>query len=127
MVRILRACLILVGAVAATESVARAQLVRAKAEVTPLVERDSVRAGASIRVVLQVSLPEGLHVQSDKPRDPNLIPTEVKVEPPDGVVFTEVVYPLSTDLKQVGQDQPLAVFERAFTIGGGLTSSSPCT
>ena len=48
---------------------------RPKANVTPIVERDGVRAGTPVRVALQVSLPEGFHVQSNKPRDPLLIPT----------------------------------------------------
>lgn len=42
---------------------------RPKAEVTPLVEADGVHAGSTVRIALQVSLPDGLHVQSDKPRD----------------------------------------------------------
>src|SRR5204862_7972796 len=69
------------------------------------------------RVALQVSLPEGFHVQSNKPRDPSLIPTELRIDAPDGVTVEEVVFPPSTDLAQTGADQPLAVFERAFDVG----------
>ena len=36
---------------------------------------------------------------------------------PAGVTVEELVFPPSTDLKQAGQDQPLAVFEREFAIG----------
>jgi thiol:disulfide interchange protein len=122
-----RACLALVVTFAATAGTAHAQLVRKKADVTPLVGSDSVRAGTPAHVALQVSLPEGLHVQSNKPRDPNLIPTVLSIGVPDGVTFTEVVYPASTDLKQVGQDQPLAVFERAFVIGATLTIAPTAT
>jgi len=97
--------------------VARAQIARPRADVVPLVERDRLHAGNAARTALQVSLPEGLHVQSNKPRDPSLIPTQLTLNPPDGVTVEEIVYPAATDLKQVGQDQPLAVFERSFAIG----------
>ena len=121
--RISRAWPVLLAAFAATSGIARAEIGRPKADVVPLVERDGVHPGASVRAALQVSLPEGLHVQSNKPRDPTLIPTDVKVDAPEGIAVVEVVYPPSTDLKQVGQDQPLAVFERVFHIGVSLTIS----
>ena len=37
--------------------------------ITPFVETEEVRPGGTTRVALRVSLPEGLHVQSDCPRD----------------------------------------------------------
>ena len=98
-----------------------AQLSRPHADVTPFVESDGAHAGASVRVALRVALPEGLHTQSNKPRDPNLIPTVLTVDAPAGVTVDEIVFPASTDLKQIGQDQPLAVFERQFTIGVRLS------
>ena len=90
-------------------SIATAQS-RPKADVVPLV-------GQGARVALKVSLPEGLHTQSNKPRDPLLIPTELTIDAPAGVTVKEIVWPPSTDLKQAGQDQPLAVFEQTFAIG----------
>ena len=39
-----------------------------------------------------------------------LIPTELTIDAPEGVTVKEIVWPPSTDLKQQGQDQPLAVF-----------------
>jgi thiol:disulfide interchange protein DsbD len=92
-------------------------MVRPKATVTPLVEHAGVRAGETARVALRVSLPDGLHTQSNKPRDPLLIPTELTIDAPAGITVKETVFPPSTDLKQLGQDQPLAVFEQAFAIG----------
>jgi cytochrome c biogenesis protein CcdA len=105
-------------------SFAYAQLKRPKADVTSLVESDSVRAGAPARVALTVSLPEGLHTQSNAPRDPLLIPTELTIDAPAGVTVSEIVFPPSTDLKQAGQDQPLAVFEQQFAIGVQLALAS---
>jgi thiol:disulfide interchange protein len=96
---------------------AHAQLIRPRAEVTPLVAQGGVRAGTSVRVALRVALPEGLHTQSNKPRDPTLIPTLLTIDAAPGMSVEEIVWPPSTDLNQAGQDKPLAVFEREFLIG----------
>ena len=58
-----------------------------------------------------------VHVQSNKPRDPALIPTVLTIEPPAGVTVVEIGLPAAIDLKQEGQPQPLAVFERSSRIG----------
>jgi DsbC/DsbD-like thiol-disulfide interchange protein len=94
---------------------------RPKAEVSPLVDADAVHAGSTFRVALQVSLPDGLHVQSNQPRDPLLIPTALTIEPTAGVTVVEVAYPEPTDFAQAGQQQPLSVFEQRFVIGARLT------
>src|SRR2546427_6219864 len=96
--------LLLLGACAVS-----AQPRRPKAEATPLVETDGVHAGSSARVALRVSLPEGVHVQADRPRDPSLTPTILALEPPAGIAVAEIVYPEPTELK-LGQQQPLVVF-----------------
>jgi cytochrome c biogenesis protein CcdA/thiol-disulfide isomerase/thioredoxin len=105
----------------ALTGVVSAQLSRPKADVQPLLESTAVHSGGAVRVALRVSLPEGLHTQSNTPRDPNLIPTTLTIDAPPGVVVEEIVFPAATDLKQVGQEQPLAVFERQFVIGVRLT------
>jgi thiol:disulfide interchange protein DsbD len=112
-------CTVCVLSVFARE--AYAQLRRPRAEVTPLIERAGVHAGDAVRVALKVSLPEGLHTQSNRPRDPLLIPTELSVDAPAGVTVDEIVWPPSTDLNQAGQDKPLAVFEREFVVGVQLS------
>ena len=103
--------------VLATQAPGRAQLSRVRADLTPLVESETVATGSDLRAALRIRLPEGYHVNSNKPRDELLIPTELTVQPPAGVSVSEIVYPASTDLKQRGADQPLSVFEREFTIG----------
>jgi cytochrome c biogenesis protein CcdA len=100
----------------ASGTAVNAQLRRPKAEVTPLTEA-AYQPGTLARVALKVTVPEGLHTQSNKPRDPTLIPTELTIDTPAGAGLDEIVWPPPTDLKQVGQDQPLAVFEREFLVG----------
>jgi len=100
---------------------AHAQLQRIKADLTPVLEADGAHAGDVVRGALSVSLPDGFHVQSNKPRDPLLIATELAIEAPDGVTVKELVFPAPVDLKQQGADQPLAVFERSFAVGVQFT------
>jgi cytochrome c biogenesis protein CcdA/thiol-disulfide isomerase/thioredoxin/DsbC/DsbD-like thiol-disulfide interchange protein len=102
----------------------------AKAELTPLVETEAVTPGSEIHVALKVQLPEGYHMNSNKPRDPMLIPVVLSVPPtadqqlPAGITVSEIVFPTPTDLKQRGSDQPLSVFERDFAIGVVLKIAS---
>jgi len=99
---------------------AGAQPARPKATVAPLVEGPA-HAGSTVRVALKVSVPEGLHTQSNKPRDPLLIPTTLSVGASANTTIAEIVWPPAIDLKQVTGDKPLAVFEREFFIGVKLS------
>jgi cytochrome c biogenesis protein CcdA len=109
--------LALLALVAAATTVGHAQLRVPRAALTPIVETDGVHAGSSPRAAVQIRLEEGFHTNANKPRDPNLIPIELTLEPPPGVSVTEIVYPEPIELRQEGADQPLLVFERDFTIG----------
>ncbi len=95
--------------------------VKPKAELTPSVEPAAARPGAVIHATLKVKLPETVHVQSDKPRDPALIPTVLTIDAPAGVTVGKIRYPAPRDFKQAGQKAPLAVFGPEFTISVDLT------
>jgi thiol:disulfide interchange protein DsbD len=86
------------------------------ATITPVNPASPVRAGSATEISLRVQVPEGLHAQSNKPRDPSLIPTTLQLELPSTVSVVETVFPPSTDFVVQGFDQPLAVFEGAFQI-----------
>ena len=88
-----------------------------QAELTPLADRDSVRVGEAFHLATRVQLPEGLHVNSNQPRDPRLIPIVLTVGPTPGVSVLEIVYPVATELQQAGSPEPLTVYENDFTIG----------
>ena len=99
-----------------SSQLAVAQLRGVKADLTPLVESDAA-AGSPVRAALQVRIPDRFHVQSDSPRDPTLIPTVLTVDAPEGIKVAEIVFPRATEFAQIGQSQPLLVFEHEFTIG----------
>ena len=112
-----RSLLFLLLALVALVPPAQAQLRKIPVEIVPIAESDPVRAGSTVKAALQVTLPEGLHVQSNKPRDPALIPTELELQPPAGIRGVEVVFPKAVDFPQEGLPEPLLVFDRQFTIG----------
>jgi cytochrome c biogenesis protein CcdA len=101
-----------------------AQLQRIKADVSPVLASDAAHAGDTVRAALTVTVPEHFHVQSNKPRDPDLIATELTVDAPAGVTVKEIVFPAPVDFKLEGTSQPLAVFERTFSIGVQLALAS---
>ncbi len=93
-----------------------AQFRQPTAELTPTVEQQAIQPGQTVTLVLRVELPENIHVQSDEPRDPFVIPTLLTFTLPEGVTVKEITYPESTDFLLAGWEEPLAVFGHEFTI-----------
>jgi hypothetical protein len=88
--------------------------------VTPSPGAVRAAAGTTVTVRLSVRLPSDIHVQSDKPRDPSLIPTVLTLAPPDGVSIEKITYPKAADLTQTGRADPLAVFSGEFVVEARL-------
>jgi hypothetical protein len=84
--------------------------------VTPINGATGVKAGGSINLALQVVLPEGLHAQSNKPKDESLIATTLTFEPNAAATPIEVVFPPAQEFKLDTGDL-LMVFEHEFVIG----------
>lgn len=107
------------SAVAATlsfSSAAGAQMLRPDIKVAATPIAGPVKAGGTVTVRLSVRLPPDVHVQSDKPRDPSLIPTALTLLPPAGFSVDKITYPKAVDLSQSGRAEPLAVFGGEFII-----------
>lgn len=98
-----------------------AQFRQAKAEVTPVVHLQAIQPGLTVTVDLRVELPEDIHVQSDDPRDPFVIPTVLTFTLPEGVTVEGITYPASSEFLLEGWEEPLDVFEHEFTIDVRLT------
>lgn len=76
-----------------------------------------VQPGGSARAAIAVKLPAGFHMNSDKPREENLIPITVSMEAVPAVAGATAAFPEALDLKQEGAALPLRVFEAEFAIG----------
>jgi DsbC/DsbD-like thiol-disulfide interchange protein len=108
--------LTLAAVIAAGAPQAAAAPERPRARVTATAPGDPVAPGSTTTVTLRVQLPDGVHVQSDRPRDPNLIPTSVTIEAPAGVSVEHVAYPAPSDFVLAGQRAPLLVFGHDFVV-----------
>jgi hypothetical protein len=94
------------------------------AALTPLASVTAVKPGATVRLALRVVVPDGLHLQSDRPRDPTYIPTTLWIDPAAATV-REFVFPPATEFRVEGLPEALAVFERDIVIG--VNASIPAT
>lgn len=103
---------------------ARAQQSRPVITVTTAPLAGAVTAGEPISVRVTVRLPKDVHVQSDKPRDPSVIPTALTFAAPDGIAVERIAYPKAVELAQSGRAEALTVFGGDFSIDARLTVPS---
>jgi DsbC/DsbD-like thiol-disulfide interchange protein len=96
---------------------AEPQAARPRATVQLRETEAQARAGGSVALVLDVTLPPEVHVQAHEPDDPLLIPTEVSLDVPDGITVQSLTYPEPSELTQAGRDKPLLVLGPSFEIG----------
>lgn len=61
----------------------------------PALSSGSVKRGRSVRGSVTMDIPSGYHVNSNRPLEKFLIPTELRVEAPKGFRVTPVSYPRS--------------------------------
>jgi thiol:disulfide interchange protein DsbD len=72
---------------------------------------DTVHPGSSFQVAVIGDVEEGWHVNANPPTLEYLIPTEVKLEPVDGLTFGKMQYPQATRLKFAFAEEELDVYE----------------
>ena len=72
---------------------------------------DTVHLGSSFQVAVIGEVKEGWHVNANPPTLEYLIPTELKLEPVDGLTFGKMQYPEAARLKFAFADEELDVYE----------------
>jgi cytochrome c biogenesis protein CcdA len=114
--RVLPGGLLLAAAISMAQSSPRLPY----AEATAVAIAKPVQAGTTVKAVLQVRVAKGFHIQSDKPRDPSLIPLTLAIDAPKGISVAGLTFPPAKDFLLKGSDQPLAVFEGTSPIEARL-------
>ena len=61
--------------------------------VTGRLSADKVRRGQSVQATLVMDIPSGYHVNSSRPLEKFLVPTQLKIEAPQGIRIGAVTYP----------------------------------
>lgn len=77
----------------------------------------TLQAGKDGKVVLPFRVANGYHINSHKPHEDYLIPTELKLEPPSGVMVAKVEYPDGKDASfPFAPDEKLSVYAGDFNV-----------
>ena len=82
---------------------------------------DGVRRGGSARAVVEMDIPGGFHVHSNRPLEKFLIATQLQVEPPAGVRVSAVSYPRAILRSLKFSKNRVAVFEGRTTMRFNVT------
>jgi len=79
------------------------------------------KPGGNVVAIVHVKLEKAWHVQSNKPSEPNFIPTVLTLAPTPGVKVTAIKYPEGKTEKVQGLAKPLSVYDGDFQISALLT------
>jgi DsbC/DsbD-like thiol-disulfide interchange protein len=72
---------------------------------------DKAQRGKAIQAAVVIDIPDGYHVNSNQPLGKYAIPTQLKIEAPNGIRVTPVMYPRSTVKTFKFSSEKLAVYE----------------
>ena len=89
--------------------------------VTGSIAPDKTRKGRTVRANIVMEIPNGLHVQSNKPLDKFLIPTKLDVETPAGITAGAIVYPRAVMRSLKFSKNKVAVYEGRTSIRVPIT------
>ncbi|MCX8009684.1 MAG: thioredoxin fold domain-containing protein [Ignavibacteria bacterium] len=81
---------------------------------------DKIHPGSELKFLLQVNINSGWHINSNKPNEDFLIPTELTVISSNGLKLKNVVYPKPKEIKLGFSDLPVSVFEGREKIYGTI-------
>ncbi len=85
------------------------------------VSGNSVRRGRSARAVVVMEIPAGFHVNSNRPLERFLIPTQLQIEAPAGVKVSAVSYPRALLRRLKFSKNQVAVYEGRATMRFNVT------
>ena len=115
--RTIRASLLFAAVLFCTYAGAQLSLSTPELSVQAVSETDSAIPGQPLRILLDCTLPEGWHVNANKPLEEFLIPTEVSIIPSPSFKSVQIVYPPAKNIKLSFADTEMAVYDAEFRIG----------
>ncbi len=75
-----------------------------------------IKAGEDLYLILQVKIDSEWHINSNKPNEDYLIPSDVSINSKDGFLLSQKIFPKAKELKFDFSDVPVSVFEGIFEI-----------
>lgn len=89
---------------------------KAMAQITAVVGSPTATAGTDVVEHLRITLPPGLHVNSNQPHDAALVPLSVIADVPVGVSVLNTAWPTAVEIRTLTSSERLSVFQGEFTI-----------
>lgn len=89
--------------------------------VTASLASNKVARGRTVRATVTMDIPHGYHVNSNRPLEKFLIPTELKVDAPDGIRVGPITYPRALVKKFKFSKNNVSVYERRAIMRFNLT------
>ena len=78
--------------------------------------KGDIKPAGAVTALIDVALDKNYHTHSNKPSEPQFIPTVLTVAPTAGVKVGAVKYPAGKTLSVKGLDKPLSVYEKQFQL-----------
>ena len=78
---------------------------------------DKIYPGSEFKVAIKLNIAETWHINSDKPKEDFLVPTELNLNELSGFQLVKKAYPEAKEYKFSFSDTPLSVWEGEFYIG----------
>ncbi len=90
-------------------------------DVSGKLSSDSVQRGRNVRATLVMNIPGGYHVNSSRPLEKFLIPTQLQIEAAKGLLVGPVTYPRPLIRKLKFSKNQVAVYEGSATMRFSVT------
>ncbi len=84
---------------------------------------DKISPGGEFKLAAKINIKETWHINSDKPYEDFLIPTEFNIEENPYFKLKKIVYPNPQDVKLAFSDKPLSVLQNEILIGALVETS----
>jgi thiol:disulfide interchange protein DsbD len=84
---------------------------------------DKVYSGSDFKIALKVNIDKEWHINSNKPYEDYLIPTELTITEDQKFTLNNVAYPAAHDFKFAFSESPLSVWEGEIIIGAIINIS----
>lgn len=78
---------------------------------------NKIQPGGEVKLAVKLNIDKQWHINSDKPKEDFLIPTELKVKSESNFEIGKIIYPASKEIKLDISDNPISVFEGEVFIG----------
>jgi thiol:disulfide interchange protein len=81
----------------------------------------TVKRGGSVKGTITMTIPDGLHVNSNRPNNKYAIPTTLKITATDGARISRLVYPRGKNKKFGFSDEAINVYEGRIVFSFNLS------